>query len=84
MGENRLQHAALFKRFGEHARQRGARHRTGEVCRASGIPEIGAESQGCGGESKFDLPATGAFAKDGPAVICAVCDQGYKMPRYGG
>ena len=84
---SRLQLTALFKRFAEAAHEEGAIHMN-EVCRARQIDLKNSEpayTTGCGGESKFYLPADGDdFKKSDPARVCVVDDMAYEFPRYGG
>lgn len=84
---SRLQLTALFARFKTAADAEGAVH-FNEVCRAREVegligPPI--YTVGCGGESKFYLPADGPdFKRTEPAKVCVVDDMAYEFPRYGG
>lgn len=97
MPENRLQLTALLSRFAATAaRTVGARHLEGEICEPRPLPPPKgqenrirpAQTQGCGGETKFELPVTGTEGSDlkhpQGATVCAVDDMAYMFPRYGG
>lgn len=84
----------LLLRFEDRAMSSGGRHRSGVACRPRTLPSLATgtlqapQTCSCSNETLWDVPVLDVAGEPDhryPGVrLCAVCDMGYAMPRFGG